>query len=117
MAPTELYPFRLRDPRMGKWVRARYVATLAELRSRYREWEIIGPPEIRSDEPAQMFQPSLPAIADKPLELQPHLAAPPRIDATERYLLRVFLRRYITWCARHKRFAAMQGAARLFDQC
>jgi len=32
-------------------------------------------------------------ISEKPLELQPHLAMPPRIDATERYLLRVFLRR------------------------
>jgi hypothetical protein len=51
------------------------------------------------------------------LEIQPHLAMPPRIDATERFLLRVFLRRYITWCARRRRFAAMQGAARLFAEC
>ena len=41
---------------------------------------------------------------------------PPRIDATERYLLRVFLRRYITYCARRRRFAAMKGAARLFAE-
>ena len=40
---------------------------------------------------------------------------PPRIDATERYLLRVFLRRYISWCARRGRFKEMQGAARLFQ--
>jgi hypothetical protein len=51
------------------------------------------------------------------LELQPHLAMPPAIDATERFLLRVFLRRYITWCARRRRFAAMQGAQRLFEEC
>ena len=56
-------------------------------------------------------------IAEKPLELQPHFAMSPRIDATERYLLRVFLRRYITWCARRRRFAQMQGAARLFAEC
>ena len=56
-------------------------------------------------------------IAEKPLELQPHLATPPRIDVTERLLLRLFLRRYVTWCARHRRFAAMQGAARLFAEC
>ena len=41
---------------------------------------------------------------------------PPAIDATERFLLRLFLRRYITWCARRRRFAAMNGAARLFEQ-
>ena len=38
---------------------------------------------------------------------------PPRIDATERYLLRVFLRRSIIWYARRRRFAARQGAVRL----
>ena len=51
-------------------------------------------------------------IAEKPLELQPHLAMPPRIDATERFLLRLFLRRYVTWCARHRlRSDAGRGAA------
>jgi len=43
-----------------------------------------------------MFQPALPRVADQPLELQPHLAMPPAIDATERFLLRLFLRRYVT---------------------
>ena len=40
----ELFSFRYRDPRTGKWVRARY---RAELKQRYAEWEIIGPREIR----------------------------------------------------------------------
>ena len=79
MAPIELYPFRFRDPRTDKWVRARYVAMLAELERRYREWEIIGPAEIRGGTPGRMFQPALARLADSPLELQPHLAAPPRI--------------------------------------
>jgi hypothetical protein len=35
------------------------------------------------------------------------------IDATEEFLLAVFLRRYVTYCARRGRFAAMTGAARL----
>ena len=95
--PIELFPFRFRDPRTGKWVRARYVATPAEIESRYREWDIIGPAEIRSDKPVAMFQPTLDRRAGTPLELQ---ATPPRIDATERYLLLLFLRRYIAWCAR-----------------
>jgi hypothetical protein len=54
------------------------------------------------------------SIPQQQLEPQPHLAMPARIDATERYLLRVFLRRYITWCARRRRFKQMQGAARLY---
>jgi hypothetical protein len=36
------------------------------------------------------------------------------LDTLERFLLRVFLRRYVTRCARRRRFAQMQGAARLF---
>ena len=54
MARTiELYPFRLRDERTGKWIGARHLAERHELEQRYREWEIIGPPEIRtiSDDP------------------------------------------------------------------
>jgi len=114
--PLELYPFRFRDPRTGKWVRAGYVATLVEIAARYHEWEIIGPAELRGDAPVQMFQPATRPLIEKPPELQPHLEAPPRIDATERFLLRLFLRRYVTWCARRRRFKEMQGAARLLAQ-
>jgi hypothetical protein len=117
MAPIELYSFRFRDPRTGRWVRARYRATLAEIKARYREWEIGGPAEVRGDAPVQMFQPVSPPKADKPLELQPHLEVPPAIDTIERFLLHIFLRRYITWCARRRRFAQMQGAARLLAEC
>jgi len=38
----------------------------------------------------------------------------PAIDATERFLLRLFLRRCITWCVRRREFAAMNGAAVLY---
>jgi len=31
----------------GKWVKARYVAELHEIRARYKNWETIGAPEIR----------------------------------------------------------------------
>jgi hypothetical protein len=41
----------------------------------------------------------------------------PAIDAAERFLPRLFLRRYVTWCAGRQRFAQMQGAARLFTDC
>ena len=38
----------------------------------------------------------------------------PAIDAAEAFLVRTFLRRYVTFCARRGRYAAMNGAARLF---
>jgi hypothetical protein len=47
---------------------------------------------------------------ERPLELQP------AIDAPEAFLVTVFLRRYVTYCARRGRFAAMNGAARLFAE-
>jgi hypothetical protein len=42
-----LYPFKFRDSLTGKWVHARYVAERRVLEERYREFEIIGPPEAR----------------------------------------------------------------------
>ena len=51
-APTDAYcavfPFRYRDARTGKWVKARYMATREEIASRYGEWEITGPGEVRT---------------------------------------------------------------------
>lgn len=117
MPPIELFPFRYRDPLSGKWKRARYVATREEIAARHTEWEIIGPPEIRGDEPVRMFGLGLdqsgavtPASRHS-IDQAPELA--PSVDAAERFLLCLFLRRYVTWCARRRRFAAMQGAARL----
>ncbi len=47
-------------------------------------------------------------------ERRPEIA--PSIDALEGFLVRVFLRRYVTYCARRRRFAAMNGAARLYRE-
>jgi hypothetical protein len=48
MAPRlELFRFRYRDPRTGKWIRARYRAERHEIAARYAESEVIGPAEIR----------------------------------------------------------------------
>jgi hypothetical protein len=38
----------------------------------------------------------------------------PLLGSDERYLVLLFLRRYVTYCARRRRYAQMQGAARLF---
>ena len=43
----EVFPFRYRDPRTGRWVKARYMATPDEIAARYKEWELTGPGEIR----------------------------------------------------------------------
>lgn len=56
MPRLELFPFRLRDPVSGRWVRARYVAERHEIEKRYAEWKIVGPAEIRNVEPSAAFQ-------------------------------------------------------------
>lgn len=131
-----LYPFRYRDPRTGKWVRTRYRAERHEIAQRYAEWEITGPAEIRSGAGVVMFSPSskLARIGDhlpveEPSEEPPAETPPPdenppiedppvedplALDRLERFLARLFLRRYVTYCARRRRFAQMNGAARLF---
>jgi hypothetical protein len=43
----EVFPFRYRDARTGRWVKARYKATRDEIAARYAEWEVIGPGEVR----------------------------------------------------------------------
>ena len=121
MPRLELFPFRYRESFTGKWVKARYRAERHEIAARYNEWEIIGPPEIRDVDPnARYFTPwkvvphtELMRMEEPPLELQPHLAQPRRIDEREAFLTTLFLRRYVTYCVRRKRYAQMQGATRL----
>lgn len=117
MAPRlELFRFRYRDPRTGKWLRARYRADRNEIVARYVEWQILGEAEIRDVDPdARYFTPHtspLDAAVRRCNERPPELA--PAIDAAEAFLVAVFLRRYVTYCARRGSFAAMNGAARLF---
>ncbi len=122
MAPRlELYAFRYRDPRTGKWICARYRAERHEIAARYAEWEIIGPPEIRDVNPdARYFTSHRPFKQMMDVEMRRYNeSAPelqPAIDVAEAFLLRAFLRRYVTYCARRRRFAAMNGAARLFAE-
>jgi hypothetical protein len=117
MAPRiELFVFRHRNRLTGKPSRARYVATREEIAKRHDEWEILGPADVRDVDPeARHFTPHTSPLEaalrlhnERPPELQP------AIDATDAFLLSVFLRRYVTYCARRGRYAAMNGAARLF---
>jgi len=103
------------------------VATRDEIAQRYAEFEITAPAEVRHVEAeARYFNPeSGPALnrasaqvaaavkssaADSALPVEEPIA----IDDLERFLLLVFLRRYVTQCARSRQFAAMQGAAQLY---
>jgi len=121
MPRLELFPFRYLDRLTGKWVKARYVASRREIAERHAEFEIIGPPEIRDVDPAaRYFTPwnvvahaYLMRMEEPPPELQPHLATPPAMDDSEAFLVDLFLRRYVTYCARRGRYAQMNGAARL----
>jgi hypothetical protein len=53
-SPLLLYSFRYFDPVRKRWIRARYVAKRHVIESSYAQWEITGPPEIRSGS-ATMF--------------------------------------------------------------
>ena len=105
--PLTLYPFRFRDALTGKWVRARYLAEREQIAARYKDWEIIGQPEIRPGD-VSGFNPhpkssAIPSVHS--MELSPTL------DSDEAWLTRLFLRRYVTFCARRKQYARMEGAA------
>jgi len=90
----------------------------------HSEWELVGPAEVRDIDPsARYFTPwkvvphaELMRMQEPRPELQPHLAKPPTIDGLEAFLVTLFLRRYVTYCARHRRFSQMQGAARLLSK-
>jgi hypothetical protein len=68
--------------------------------------------------PAERRAPLPTAKLPKDAELRRYSERPPAlqptIDAAEAFLLAVFLRRYVTYCARRSKFASMNGAARLF---
>ena len=105
----DLYPFRYRDSLTGKWVKARYLAERHEIAARYKEWEITGAPEIRGGgHQTSYFRPFAPARL-----LASNVERSPILDDVERFMALAFLRRYVTYCARRRRFSEMEGAARL----
>lgn len=115
MARRELYPFRYKDPLTGKWVRARYRATLADIAARYATWEITGPASLTPGmsigfDPYRKVVPHAEwtRITEPSPDMDPALG-----DAFERTLVQIFLRRYVTYCARRGRYAQMNGAAAL----
>jgi hypothetical protein len=115
MAPRiELFAFRYRGPRTGKWQHARYKAERHVIAERYPEgWEITGEPMVieANREWHGYSQPGPPRKRQPP-----PTEDPAALSDLERFLLAVFLRRYVAYCARRGRYAAMNGAARLFAE-
>ena len=120
MAPLlRLYPFKYRDPVSGTWIKSSYKATLKDIAAHYAEWMIAGEPEVHGNvAPASTFDPhhrwtdGAVSTADANAEVigSGQLRALDSLSAT---LVATFLRRYVTWCARTRRYSAMNGAARL----
>ncbi len=123
IAPLVLFPFRYRDELTGKWLRARYKTSRSDIAARHVEWEISGPGETRRDTGGS-FNPhrkliahdELKRLSEPPLQFHPHLEKEPALHAAEVFLVRLFLRRYVTYCARRGRYAQMNGAANLFRE-
>jgi hypothetical protein len=111
---VELFPFRHRDAVTGKWIHARYKATLAEMQQRHDEWEITGPPEYR-DGDATMFRPFRFLTFAELQQIREHAPIPsPEIDPDEAALSKLFLGRYVTWCARARHLDRIPGAVALY---
>ena len=106
-----LYPFLLRDEFSGRWYRARWTATAEDIEA--RGGKIDGPGHwITPLEPhrdPRMAPLSRPTPGDVV-----SLDAKESMGPQEVFLVRVFLRRYATWCARTRRYAAMHGAKALY---
>jgi len=112
--PTILYPFRKRDPLTGKWYRARYKASAAEIAEHDGEWIVDGAPEVyRALGSTSGFRPWQDPPPPAQLLMHPQRELPPAIDALERFLALTFLRRHVTYCVRRRLFAQGQGAATL----
>jgi hypothetical protein len=112
-----LYPFRKRDPLTGKWYRARWKASLADIER--CGGMVDGEPEVRRPlGPMAGFHPyrDPPSRHVEPLQMHPQRERPPAIDQLEHFLACAFLRRYATYCVRRKRYAQAQGAAALWRE-
>ena len=114
MEPTAghyLYPFLLRDKLSGRWYRARWTATAEDIEERGGtidgpgQW--ITPLEAHHDPRMAPLPRPLPGDV---VGLDPQES----MGVMEVMLVRVFLRRYATWCARTRRYAAMQSAKALY---
>jgi hypothetical protein len=65
--------------------------------------------------PVRMFNPALPMFVRETKVADPPDMRP-EIDACDRFLAAVFLRRYVTWCVRTRRQDRAEAAAALWPR-
>jgi hypothetical protein len=113
---TVIYPFRLRNARTGKWYRARWKAPMDEIAK--LGGVVDGPAEVHEHLGAtsgfQAYRP--PVAAAESLAFDPCRVVPDQLCDDERFLARLFLRRYVTYCARRDLRARAAGAAALWRE-
>jgi len=75
----------------------------------------VGAAETRNDNYGHGFHPyRLMTHAELVRATEPQPDIQPEVDARERFLATVFLRRCVTWCARVGRYDRVPGAATLY---
>jgi len=118
-AQTRTVPFSLSRIIYGQVGQGALRAGRHEIAARYAEWEIIGPPEIRDVDPGARYFMEGPAargamrISERAPQIIRIWKGRRRLTRPGAFLINVFLTRYVTYCARRRRFREMQGAARL----
>lgn len=104
-----VYPFKLRDELTGRWYLARWKDRAESIEK--RGGVIAGPPEvirpIGAWHSVGTHGPTKPRPGDE-------VDTAPSVDELEAALARIFLRRYVTYCARTRRHAQAGGAAALW---
>ncbi len=73
------------------------------------------PPRPEKEPPVKDPPVKEPPGKDPPVK-EPPVEDPSALIGLERFLMLIFLRRYVTYCARRRRFASMNGAAHLFAE-
>ena len=63
--------------------------------------------------PAEKDPPPKQPPVKEPKQIGAQCEQEPHLDGIERFLVLLFLRRYVTYCMRRARYAQMNGAARL----
>ena len=93
-------------------------ASLAEIESHDGDWVVDGPPVtyINLGATSNFQVERRPVVHDDCPLMHPQRESPPGIEQLERFLAGVFLRRYVTYCVRRRRYAQAQGAAGLWRE-
>lgn len=115
--PRELFRFRYRNASTGKWIEARYAAERHVIAARHAEWEVTRLDRVLPDASESThyghFSPAPPG-GWPAQSIDQNVQTDPELRHGEAALARMFLRRYVTWCVRTRRYAQTRDAAMLY---